>query len=643
MSDNALALRLELRQEQFSRDLARAKADIAKRFGEMEGSSTRASKRIQKDMETAASAAQKAFGSLKGFATGFVGGLAAGAVSEFTTAIKGAITSVADLNAQAQQAGVGVEAFQRLQAAAIQTKVGTDALVDGLKELQLRTDEFVVTGSGSAAESLRRLGYTTDDLKARLRDVPSYFLDIIGRVQQLDQAARIRVMDELFGGTGGEQFVRLVDLGADGVRKIGDEAQASGRVIDAELVQRAADLDAQFHVISETIRVNMVGAIVAAAGEMSKLQQLGASWFRFMQEQRGEVLSPGAMIGDLAGTRPLPVWDRRENEDRTNRARPGDYSPPPIPQDNLPPIPYRPPNLLDYDPNPVARSGGSGAGSRAASAGAARTERDAVAALISSLEEELRLVGATDAERAVSNNLRSAGADATDAQKAKIRELTAAIQAESAAQDRANNARQEFVGMGTDALKGLIGDLMQGKNAADAFAGAVERLGQKLIDLALDKLGNSIGSTLVGVALGAPAAGAVFAEGGDIRGPGTGTSDSIPIWASNGEFMVNAKAAAKHRRLLHAINSGAAGFAAGGEIGTLPGFSMPASRPGETEGARPIVFTNNVTVNANGGTPEQNNDLAEKIAGKMEGQIRGVIADELRRQMRPGNMANRRS
>jgi tape measure domain-containing protein len=58
-----------------------------------------------------------------------------------------------------------------------------------------------------------------------------------------------------------------------------------------------------------------------------------------------------------------------------------------------------------------------------------------------------------------------------------------------------------------------------------------------------------------------------FATGGLIRGPGTGTSDSIPIMASNREFMVNAKQTAKFRPLLEAINSGSISkFATGGFI-----------------------------------------------------------------------------
>lgn len=58
------------------------------------------------------------------------------------------------------------------------------------------------------------------------------------------------------------------------------------------------------------------------------------------------------------------------------------------------------------------------------------------------------------------------------------------------------------------------------------------------------------------------------ATGGPIHGPGTGTSDSVPIWASHGEYMINAKQAAKHRPLLDAINY-AKGYATGGPISGL--------------------------------------------------------------------------
>lgn len=54
------------------------------------------------------------------------------------------------------------------------------------------------------------------------------------------------------------------------------------------------------------------------------------------------------------------------------------------------------------------------------------------------------------------------------------------------------------------------------------------------------------------------------AAGGHIRGPGSGTSDSIPTWLSNGEFVVNAASTARHLGLLHAINAGK--MASGGTV-----------------------------------------------------------------------------
>ncbi|MFF5004688.1 hypothetical protein ACFY3G_17880 [Streptomyces phaeochromogenes] len=55
-----------------------------------------------------------------------------------------------------------------------------------------------------------------------------------------------------------------------------------------------------------------------------------------------------------------------------------------------------------------------------------------------------------------------------------------------------------------------------------------------------------------------------FPGGGPISGPGTGTSDSIPIMASNGEFMINARSTAKYRSLVEAINADTLGTTAFG-------------------------------------------------------------------------------
>jgi len=67
------------------------------------------------------------------------------------------------------------------------------------------------------------------------------------------------------------------------------------------------------------------------------------------------------------------------------------------------------------------------------------------------------------------------------------------------------------------------------------------------------------------------------AEGGKIEGKGTGTSDSILSWLSDGEFVINADATRQNQSLLEAINDGKRlpRFADGGMVGnfTLPGMN----------------------------------------------------------------------
>lgn len=140
----------------------------------------------------------------------------------------------------------------------------------------------------------------------------------------------------------------------------------------------------------------------------------------------------------------------------------------------------------------------------------------------------------------------------------------------------------------TDALKGPIDDLA--KTMAQGFASpfsdfikgaidgrsAVQQFGDSLVQMMIDvaakeaetKVLEPMFTSLMGGTgdLGkmlADAFGAVpgQAAGGAVTGPGSGTSDSILRWLSNGEFVVNAAATAQHRGLLEALNSGQPGAA----------------------------------------------------------------------------------
>lgn len=65
-----------------------------------------------------------------------------------------------------------------------------------------------------------------------------------------------------------------------------------------------------------------------------------------------------------------------------------------------------------------------------------------------------------------------------------------------------------------------------------------------------------------------------FADGGPVRGPGTGTSDSVPAMLSNGEYVIRASAVRQYGYgFLDAVNRGVAKFAQGGPVGGGSGTS----------------------------------------------------------------------
>ncbi|MND90921.1 hypothetical protein D3C80_830230 [compost metagenome] len=80
-----------------------------------------------------------------------------------------------------------------------------------------------------------------------------------------------------------------------------------------------------------------------------------------------------------------------------------------------------------------------------------------------------------------------------------------------------------------------------------------------------------------------------LATGGYVRGPGTGTSDSIPANLSNGEFVVNASATKRNRALLEAINSNERVSVAGGA------GSVAVAQPGG-QGAQAAQVVHEVTI-----------------------------------------------
>ena len=178
--------------------------------------------------------------------------------------------------------------------------------------------------------------------------------------------------------------------------------------------------------------------------------------------------------------------------------------------------------------------------------------------------------------------------------------------------DELNKALQAVQVDGLQSLEDGLASVITGtQSVASAFKQMANAIIADLVRIAVKKLILSVFGFSDGGLIGKAAA---KATGGLITGPGTGTSDEVPIWASNGEFMMRAEAV---RRVgvenLQALNSGRMpGFAAGGLIGgTINAPRMPAMRT-MGGGRGQVVHQHIWQVNARGAI------LAEGLVAEMQ-------------------------
>lgn len=500
-SERLLVL-LEAKIADFEKKMAAAERRGSSTYTKLQKDSNSATKAMEADMirssgrinQALASASAKV-GEFNSALSGLRGAAAVGALTAIVGAARTAARSVAEIGDAAERAGVSADAFQKLAYVAEQNRIPIDGLVDGLKELNLRADEFVITGQGPAAEAFARLGYSAEELKTKLADPSELIVEIIGRLGQLDKAAQIRIADEVFGGTAGERFVELIDEGEAGIRGMMDEAERLGIVMDDEMIAKAAELDRQFASIAMTISSNVKSAIVGAASALSDMLAQFQAW-----TQNPTVSKWLGYVGIAPTDDARRAVQRRMGATEDPRSREG-RGINPADEIVLPEI-----VVEDDDKGGGGRKGGGAGRQRAddfqreAEALERRTAAlvagTAAQAAINPLMDDF---GRASAEAAARTDLllaaQQAGIQITPELRAQIEGLAQAYgAAEEAAgrledaQDFAKDRAEEWADLRQETTQGIVKDLLDGVSAADAFGKALSRVGDKLIDMALDGL-----------------------------------------------------------------------------------------------------------------------------------------------------------
>lgn len=235
-----------------------------------------------------------------------------------------------------------------------------------------------------------------------------------------------------------------------------------------------------------------------------------------------------------------------------------------------------------------------------------------------------------------------------------VLEQAAKVQAELAAQtgNPEDLLRAKENSAAVEALKGTLKGLEDQfhwikSTARDAFQQGIEDLLVSLSDRTtslIDKfkaLGRAIANALLQQAAAKTAAlitdnlfGVKKAGGGYIAGPGTSTSDSIPAWLSNGEYVIRAASVQKYGLgMFNALNglsvprSGGTHFAQGGLVG--PGPSGLQMVQNVTVSLVVNAATGQTGMQASGGMQ------ADRLGAQLREAVVPIVIEVLRNELRP--------
>jgi len=120
-----------------------------------------------------------------------------------------------------------------------------------------------------------------------------------------------------------------------------------------------------------------------------------------------------------------------------------------------------------------------------------------------------------------------------------------------------------------------------------------------------------------------------FADGGQVHGPGSGTSDSILARLSDGEFVVNAKSTSEYLPLLEAINADK--FATGGRVGRSAPRSFGNLSMGQQQPMS--IQMGDTNIHLHGTTNQEDAKRAGQTAAK---EFEAGVMKVINKQMRQG-------
>ncbi|MEO4040363.1 hypothetical protein AAFN47_02000 [Hoeflea sp. CAU 1731] len=640
-----LIVKLEARIRDFEKNFDKAQRTANKNFAAIERRADTNARRLQATMSKAALGVQSAF---KGIALGAIGG---GSLVGLTRQVTDTISELSQMGKVMDRIGLNAKAFQELQFGFQLAGVSQSEFVRGMEAFAKRLGEASM-GTGVLSDILEANGVSIKNQAGEFKSTEALLREYAELIRNAGSEQEMMTLATNAFGRGGASFVNALKNGEQGLVAMEKATADAGGTIDEELIRKAEILDDKWASAWRGFEVNAKSAIVSVVDSFdsleSKLGNFGNNkFFKWLAERTGAsdaVFVPGEGV--------YQPGDELSANGRVAQAFSGQQQQ--ADKELVAALKQRYGEALDTAKQTVLPTTGEGGSKNDAAKAALKLAEDYANILEGGrqfvaeqqLEQQALSMTAMQAsalrfEYDLLNQARQHGIDLSPAQRDELAQLAQVMATVENATAKAVQSQEQLQQAG-DFLKssvtGVFSDLVTG---ASSVEDSLERLLNQLLEVALQAAllgqGPLAGLTGGGGLLGGMFSAIGLSGGGYVKGKGTSTSDSIPARLSDGEFVVRAAVAKKHRGLLENLNAGKLpGYSQGGLVGARPLTSSSFGGGGQN-----IQINSPITVNGSAGTPEQNANLAKQMRRELEGSMRGIVTSELRAQMRPGAMLGR--
>ncbi len=192
--------------------------------------------------------------------------------------VKGGAEVSVQMGKTAQAVGLPIEAMSKLSYAAALSEVSTEQLGTGMKKLEKNMAEAAAGGNEQAAV-FKAMGVSVKDAEGHLKPVDVMMGELANKFSGLeDGTAKSALAMEIFGKTGNE-MIPFLNQGAEGIAKLGAEAEATGNIITDQAFESAENFSKsliRMNKASTGVAIQLAAELTPALTAIAEQLQAGA-------------------------------------------------------------------------------------------------------------------------------------------------------------------------------------------------------------------------------------------------------------------------------------------------------------------------------------------------------------------------------